>query len=529
MRTILLSFCLLLLIAIAPAQAAPDNNELGWSPIVTGIDYQEFTLPDPNNVFVTRMDRTNPSLTLESMLSDGRLRGAYETVSSLYARYDQALNFWGGSSNPPNWGMRNQAVVAINGSYFGKINGIPQGGQVQSGWSATRFGDLGGGSGFAWKLDRSTFIGKCVSHRPDRQTISYPATAGSQLIAAVNTPRGADELVLYTPQYDTRTGTDASGAEVVVEMDRPTMILPAPAFASGHVRQIRPNSGDSLIPFNSIVLSATGPAAQAMLANVVLGSEVRVSQEITSYEDDCSTPLPLNWTKTYASIEGGFSYLENGLIHDYDDPGALARHPRTAIAYNDQYIYFIVVDGRDFEHSIGMSIHQLALFTRDQLGATFGVAEDGGGSSTMVINGKVVNNTYCNIHVCYIPTYLPLVGHEHTRGQAEVHVQSDEAISSAAIERPVANGMMMMIALPADYSDVFTTTQQVTTTAQTDLRLGPGTNYASFTSIPVGAMGEILEQVNGLDGVLAKSSYWWYVDFGGIAGWVPEEALGGTK
>ena len=36
---------------------------------------------------------------------------------------------------------------------------------VQSGWYAKRFDDLGGGSGFAWKLDRSAFIGECVDHR----------------------------------------------------------------------------------------------------------------------------------------------------------------------------------------------------------------------------------------------------------------------------------------------------------------------------------------------------------------------------
>jgi hypothetical protein len=31
--------------------------------------------------------------------------------------------------------------------------------------------------------------------------------------------------------------------------------------------------------------------------------------------------------------------------------------------------------------------------------------------------------------------------------------------------------------------------------------------------------------MNGLNGVLAKSNYWWYVDFGTVTGWVPEGAL----
>jgi hypothetical protein len=32
-------------------------------------------------------------------------------------------------------------------------------------------------------------------------------------------------------------------------------------------------------------------------------------------------------------------------------------------------------------------------------------------------------------------------------------------------------------------------------------------------------------QMNGLDGVQAKSAYWWYVNFTGVTGWVPEDAL----
>jgi hypothetical protein len=31
--------------------------------------------------------------------------------------------------------------------------------------------------------------------------------------------------------------------------------------------------------------------------------------------------------------------------------------------------------------------------------------------------------------------------------------------------------------------------------------------------------------MNGLDGVQAKSAYWWYVNFTGVTGWVPEAAL----
>ena len=173
------SFLRLLIIALictSPSLAAVPMDVTNWQQIAPGIEYQEFQLSDPNNVFVARMERSNLDLTLESMVAQGKLSEGKETVSSMFARYDQALNFWGGSANPPNWGMRNQAVVAINGSYYDIYTGVPQGGQVQAGWYAKRYDDLGGWSGFTWKLDRSALIGECVDHSTDRQRITFPGT-----------------------------------------------------------------------------------------------------------------------------------------------------------------------------------------------------------------------------------------------------------------------------------------------------------------------------------------------------------------
>src|SRR4030042_935548 len=238
-RKCLLWILFFILLFASPALAASPADDPEWELIAPGIEYHRFQLPDPNNVFVVRMDRNNFSVTLDSSIAQGKLSEGKETVSAMYTRYDQALNYWGGSANPPTWGMRNQVIVAINGSYFDLGTGIPQGGQVQSGWYAKRFGDLGGWSGFAWKLDRSAFIGECINHNPENQFVAYPAMANTQQITHVNEPRDVDELVIYTPQYNSHTGTGNLGTEVLVEMTRPTMILPKPAYAWGLVRQIR--------------------------------------------------------------------------------------------------------------------------------------------------------------------------------------------------------------------------------------------------------------------------------------------------
>jgi hypothetical protein len=516
-----------MLLSVTVKAAAP-GEVTTWETITPGIEYNKFRLDDPNNVFVVRMERNDPNLTLESTIAGGKLAEGRETVSGMYNRYDQALNFWGGRSNPPDWGMRNQAVVAINGSYFDWNSGIPQGGQMQAGWYVKRFDDLGGRTGFGWKLDGSAFIGQCAFHRAEKQIVLYPDTGMSQVITNVNKFRDTNQLIVYTPQYNTRTGTSNLGVEVVVELSRPTMILPTPAYASGYVRQIKTNEGNSLIPFNSIVLSASGTQASILTSNVHVGGEVRISQEITPYLDDCETPdANINWTKTYASLQGDYYYLQNGNIHDYYDEGAVNRNPRTAIAYNNQYIFFIVVDGRDTLRSIGMSVHQLAEFTRDMLGASNGVTQDGGGSSTLVINGVVVNNTYCNNYSCAskYAVYIPLVKRAVQAGQTAQTFQPSIVRSAAGIERAVANGMMMVVAQPGVYSTAYSPGEQVSARYNVGLRLGPGTNYAEFSTISGGTYGIITEQVNDLDGVLAKSSYWWYVNFEGMYGWVPEEAL----
>jgi hypothetical protein len=307
------------------------------------------------------------------------------------------------------------------------------------------------------------------------------------------------------------------------------MILPEPAYAAGIVRQVRDGQGNSLIRFNNIVLSASGAASEILLENVQVGSEIRVSQEITSYLSNCSIPYnEISWTKTFASIQGAFFFLKDGQIREFnDDPGATNRHPRTAIAFNEQYIFFIVVDGRDSQHSLGMSINELALFSRDTLGAAWGVAQDGGGSSTMVINGQVINNTYCNIYSCMgeFKTYLPFVKRDSQQGQSVPPAESDVIQSEAGLERAVGNGMLMVIAQPGEYSTAFEVDDPVTAINNAEIRLGPGTNYPSFSTIPTSTHGIILEQINGLNGVLAKSAFWWYVDFGGVIGWVPEGAL----
>ena len=93
------------------------------------------------------------------------------------------------------------------------------------------------------------------------------------------------------------------------------------------------------------------------------------------------------------TLSFGPALVENGDVSvDSDDEvgRAMASNPRTAIGVKADGTYvFVVSDGRTDE-SEGLSLLQLAKFMKD-LGVETAYNLDGGGSSTMVFNGSVVN------------------------------------------------------------------------------------------------------------------------------------------
>jgi exopolysaccharide biosynthesis protein len=81
------------------------------------------------------------------------------------------------------------------------------------------------------------------------------------------------------------------------------------------------------------------------------------------------------------------TWQREGAAEDF----ALSRHPRTAIAkLADGRILLATVDGRQPGISAGMTLAELAQMLLD-FGAVQAMNLDGGGSTTMVIDGKIVN------------------------------------------------------------------------------------------------------------------------------------------
>ncbi|NMC13958.1 MAG: phosphodiester glycosidase family protein [Chloroflexi bacterium] len=485
--------------------------EQPWRNLSPGIDFQIFELPDPNQVFVTRMDRSNKNVTIETGLAYDKLAYGRETVREIVRRNDDTLGYWG-----EKWGVRKKVIAAINGYYFDQDTGTPWRGQAQSAWYIKRFDNFQNGSGIVWKLNGEIFIGGCISHPPAKQTISFENDQ-SQKFNGINQERGKDQLIIYTSHYSDTTGTDNSGVEVLVEMDKPLLIGSNSTGTSGTIKQIFDHRGSSTIPFNAIILSASGTARDKLISNVKIGQKISISQQISHFESDCRTPNPDNWSNAYTAIGGDFIFLKTGEIQYFDIGSANVRAPRTAVAYNDEYIYFIVVDGRDPDNSVGMSMRELAEFSKTYLDARWGISEDSGGSSTMVINGEVVNNTYCNFNDC---TQLPQTN-EPGNGTSSNTSTGYQTIS----ESFVGNALMMVKVYPPIISKTFTEKNIVITNSETQLYSGPGINYTQIASIPKFANLRILPSYNDLDGIYAQGSFWWYVEYQGHQGWISENNL----
>ncbi len=94
----------------------------------------------------------------------------------------------------------------------------------------------------------------------------------------------------------------------------------------------------------------------------------------------------------------GPALIENGtvVVSENDEVGkAKTSNPRTAIGIVDNLHYmFVVSDGRTDENA-GLSLLQLSKFMKE-FGVTTAYNLDGGGSSTMYFNGKVINNPTTN-------------------------------------------------------------------------------------------------------------------------------------
>jgi hypothetical protein len=197
---------------------------------------------------------------------------------------------------------------------------------------------------------------------------------GAVPIDGVNRARGANEVVLFRPTFGPATRTNAFGAEVVVVGDT--------------VHGVADGRGGAAVPPDGYVLSGHGRGRAALLGAFRPGDRVALRVRLAPASDDP------RWDQARHVIGGGPRLLAGGLYvggEGFRAPFSERRHPRTAIGrLADGRIVLVTVGGRQPYHSLGMTLVELATYLR-QLGVTDALNLDGGGSTTLVVRGTVVN------------------------------------------------------------------------------------------------------------------------------------------
>ncbi|MGX1116478.1 hypothetical protein RKD37_001841 [Streptomyces ambofaciens] len=194
-----------------------------------------------------------------------------------------------------------------------------------------------------------------------------------------------DELVAFTPDYGGRT-PGGEGVEAVLD-------------AHDRVVQLRSPRGGTIPPGGSTV-QATGDRVADLTATAHTGDRLRVSTTLLDARGRRITPSPRT-----DIVNAGPELVRDGRIHVTpatdgmvrpDDPSwyygwVHKRNPRTLAGVDAAgRTVLVTADGRG-TGSLGLSIGESAEVARS-LGLRDAVNLDGGGSTTMVAEGAVLNS-----------------------------------------------------------------------------------------------------------------------------------------
>lgn len=291
-----------------------------------------------------------------------------------------ALDVLPGLETTSSMARRRGATVAINGDYADPdhagrpINAFAKDGRLLQ----TPF--LPGNNHAVDDRETKVFMG-----RPSVQVVAEaPRTGLVRPVAQVN--RGApagDEVAMFTPEGVTLERPPADATSARLRAAGPAVVrADGWAETTYTVEEVGQLGGP--VPAGTVVLS-TPPAgaAAADLTALEAGDQVTVAWSFAA------------WPGILDTSGGNPTLVRNGKVLSGNVDGTTPfhrRNPRTGVgATADGRLLLVTVDGRQPGVSVGMSLREFAeLFVG--LGATSAINLDGGGSTTMVLNGTVVNH-----------------------------------------------------------------------------------------------------------------------------------------
>jgi hypothetical protein len=326
--------------------------------LAPGITYHRqlmFTPHGPEVVHVMVAPKPGGLYALKPVLSNESVL-ARETVTSMQRRMSSVAT-----------------VGGVNADLFTWNEGLPSGMFMESGLIRTpphpRRSTVGITQDGRLLVDQVAMIG------------TWQGVSQRRPLSGLNQRPGPEGVSLFTPAWGATTPAATDTIEVTLQ--------PFPSVAlrtdlTGIVTAAKP-AGGTPIPPNGAVLVGRGVSAGR------LASEAPVGERIT-----VRLILRPQWDGVVDAVGGGPLIVENGrpvfrALEQFTNNQLSLRHPRTAVGQRaDGRIVFAAVDGRQPGYSTGMTNFELAQ-TMVRLGAVTASALDGGGSTTMAFDGKLLN------------------------------------------------------------------------------------------------------------------------------------------
>jgi hypothetical protein len=264
-------------------------------------------------------------------------------------------------------------VAGVNGDYFRFADGRPSG-------VLLRDGRLDNPP----SPDRSS-LGIMADGTLDIRRVGFVGTWNAaglprRIVHQLNRAPARDQVALYTPVWGPRTPT-VPGALTATLFPFPTA-APNTDLEAPVVELRRADSAS--IPIGGAVLVARGTSAAALQAEAA-GASVVVRLLFKP-----------EWPGVAHALGGGPQIVRDGVPvfragEAFTTAQLAPRHPRTGVGQlADGRVILVTVDGRQPGYSVGMTNFELAQ-TLVRLGAVRAMALDGGGSTTMAFDGRLLN------------------------------------------------------------------------------------------------------------------------------------------
>ena len=323
------------------------------------VSYHNEKIPEgPWSIHVVKIEFRSPDYELQTTLADG-------VISGMTTLSEQVKAFPAGLGRP---------VVAINGDFYKTdpkpYRGDPQGLQLLQGELVS-----GPSEHPCFWMD--------AAGNPHTDVVQAFFRAiwpgGSTTPFGLNEERPGDGAVLYTPTMGPSTGTKG-GREILLEPVDKSHGLPLRIGTKLQARilEIRETGDTPLKP--GLLVFSLGPQLLVDAPFLKPGDEVQLATMTAPDLAGCQTAI------------GGFPRLVmDGKLVTGGVKSSTQRHPRTGVGWNNEHLFFVLVDGRQPGLSVGMTYQELANYFL-KLGCTTAINLDGGGSASMWAFGQVVSS-----------------------------------------------------------------------------------------------------------------------------------------